>query len=403
MAESRSRIWALIGAVLCCMALAACTSPPRNPIDPRALLHDDWFGAPAAPPGADSIFALSPAMQQFAAEHLVPGVGREDPRRALVRLLYAQRGLQLTYDTDRTRNAAEAFEARAGNCLSLVLMTAAFAKHLGMPVSYRAVQVDDYYSRNGDLTLASGHVNLVLESQVPRAAASRVGVGSDAAQDLLVDFLPASDLRGQRSEPLQEHTIAAMFMNNRAAESLAQGELRAAYAWAREALRRDPEFAGAANTLGVIYLRADRLQGAEQAFRRVLAREPQHKAALSNLVVALHRAGRSAEAQDAARQLAALQPYPPFHFLDRGKLALAEGDASRARALFQRELRLQPDHHEAHFWIAVAATRLGETQSAERHLRMAMENSQSQHLSARYAGKLAHLRATAAAGDTGVR
>ena len=50
-----------------------------------------------------------------------------------------------------TRNAAEAFDARSGNCLSLVIMTAAFAKELGLPVRYQNVFVDEAWSRSGDL------------------------------------------------------------------------------------------------------------------------------------------------------------------------------------------------------------------------------------------------------------
>jgi hypothetical protein len=43
--------------------------------------------------------------------------------------------------------AREAFAARTGNCLSLVIMTSAFAKQLGLPVSYRRVVMEEMYTR----------------------------------------------------------------------------------------------------------------------------------------------------------------------------------------------------------------------------------------------------------------
>ena len=46
--------------------------------------------------------------------------------------------------------------------MSLVIMTAAFAKELGLRVNYQNVIIDDSWSRHGGLYLLSGHVNLVL-------------------------------------------------------------------------------------------------------------------------------------------------------------------------------------------------------------------------------------------------
>src|SRR5205823_9407557 len=59
-------------------------------------------------------------------------------------------------------NAAEAFEARSGNCLSLVLMTAALARELGLEVRYQRVFSEDSWSRVGDIYVGSSHVNLTL-------------------------------------------------------------------------------------------------------------------------------------------------------------------------------------------------------------------------------------------------
>jgi hypothetical protein len=40
----------------------------------------------------------------------------------------------IEYDSTVTRTAAQTYAARAGNCLSLVIMTAAFAEELGLRV-----------------------------------------------------------------------------------------------------------------------------------------------------------------------------------------------------------------------------------------------------------------------------
>ena len=65
-------------------------------------------------------------------------------------------------------------------------------------------------------------------------------------------------------------TVVAMFMNNRAAESIAQGKLDDAYWWARAAIVHDPNFIAAYNTLGVAYHRKGRLAEAHRRIEEAL-------------------------------------------------------------------------------------------------------------------------------------
>ena len=55
------------------------------------------------------------------------------------------------------------------------------------------------------------------------------------------------------TRPLEEATVVAMYMNNRAVESLARGKTDDAYWYAREAIVRAPSFLIAYNTLGAVY------------------------------------------------------------------------------------------------------------------------------------------------------
>jgi Flp pilus assembly protein TadD len=376
--------------LILCLLIAACAHQPAPPAAPH-LLHDALFAAPTQTINTDSIFAMSDEMRDYARSEfgaeLKSSRERDDPRKLLLEALYKRR-LRLSYDADTTRNAAQAFEARAGNCLSLVIMTAAFAKHLKLPYSFQTVQTDMLYSRSADLTLASGHVNLVLARLNHRAHFQ-----ANKGDDLLVDFLPSDELRGQLTRELDERTVIAMYLNNRAAEELASGQLDAAYHWARTAVSQDPGFAAALNTLSVIYLRRGHLPEAEAALRHLLSVDPINTAAWSNLALTLQRQGQDAKAELALARLKELQPVPPLFDFDRGREALNAGDYLQAKALFARELRRQPYQPEVHFWAAVAHWRLGERQQADEHLRKAVENSISLGSHALYAAKLAALRA----------
>ena len=371
---------------LAALLLAACATPPK-PIDSTALLHDEFFDAQAQRVDAGDVFALSAEMRFYADHELAARMARGDPRLRLIDALYRERQLRLAYDSGWTRNAAQAFAERSGNCLSLVIMTAAFARHMGLPVAFRSVDVGEFYSRQGDLFLASGHVNLVLDKPYSRAMRSSI---DDAA--LTIDFMEQRELVGQRTTPVDEQTIVAMYLNNRAAEALSAGRLDEAYGWARQAVLRDPGFLAAANTLGVIYNRAGHGAAAEDVLRHVLAHEPDNTSALSNLVGLLGQAGRSAEAQALSDRLLRLQPLPPFHHFGLGRQAMADGNPKLALEMFKRELRRQPYQEEVLFWTAQAYWQLGEPDAAARHLRQAMDSSGSQAGRDRYAAKLAHLR-----------
>ncbi len=386
--QSWCRAGLVVLASLASLALGACATHPSVVQVPAGLFADHLFAAPAEPVRADNIFALSDAMRHHVDVEIAGALRAKGPQRGLLEALYSKQQLRLEYDAVKTRNASEAFEARAGNCLSLVIMTAAFAKHLALPVRYQSVYVDSTWTRSGNLYFSSGHVNLALEH---RAVDARFGVDTDRAWT--VDFVPPEDVRGQRTRVITEATIVAMYMNNRAAESLAQGRLDDAYAWASEAIRQSPAFLSAYNTLGVVYLRHGNPAQAELLLRQVLAREPENTVAMSNLARVLVERGQTTEATALSNRLAKIEPHPPFHFFDLGMAAMQSGDFASARDLFAREIKRAAYHHEFHFWLAVANLGLGDAAQARKHLIIARQNSTTANDRALYSAKLERINA----------
>ena len=380
------RHWALL---LLSLGLAACASaPPPPPHEP--LFQDALFAPPTQPIRAADVFALNDEMRRYVHDEIAPHARGQGRQRALIDALYKRGQLKLEYDAAMTRNAAQAFDARAGNCLSLVIMTAAFAKEMGLQVHYQSAYTDETWSRSGDLLFRSGHVNVTLGGRFIDA-----GSGQDPTR-FTVDFLPPDELRGLRTRAISEDTVIAMYMNNRAAESLADERLDDAYWWAREAIVRSPDFASAYNTLGVVYLRHGERQVAEQVFLRVLEREPANTRALANLAQVAEQLGHAAQAQALRQQLARLEPHPPFHFFHLGRAAMQRGDYAAARELFAKEVARADYYHEFHFWLGLAYFRLGDMELARKELNLAMQSSTTRGDHDLYAAKLAWLRSVKA-------
>jgi Tfp pilus assembly protein PilF len=377
---------ALLNAVVAA-ALSGCAAVPMSEV-PRHLFADARFGPPAVPVTADDLFDLSEPMRQFADNEVRRAIERNGTYFGMFHTLKDQ--LRLDYDASGSRPAVQTFESRAGNCISLVILTAAFAKHLGMPVYYQSVVGQSTWTRTAGIAFHSGHVNLKVGA---RDSALPAGRGSDG---LTIDFLAAPMAASFGAHPVSEETLIAMYLNNRAAEAVVEGDLDTAYWWGRAAIEADPAFLAAANTLGVIYLRHGDAREAENIFHYTLLREPANVKVITNLFQLYRRLGRDSEAAAMQRRLAELEPFPPFYFLDQGQAALERGDAASALALFKRELKRLPYNDEVHFALALADYRLGELDKARKHLALAERYSTTRDRRSLYSAKLAHLQAQTA-------
>ena len=368
-------------ALLAAAWLAGCAFAPVTGAPPPALLFKDAaFAPPSEPVGAADLFTLSPAMRDYLKSREFARHARDYGReKGLVNALYRKGELQLEYDSTRTRNAAQTFDAKSGNCLSLVIMTAAFARELGLTVQFNDVMTGQSWSRNNSLYVASTHVNLSLGQ-----------LGQN--RGLTVDFLPPENMSGYHSHVLDEGEVVAMYMNNRAAEALAAQRLDDAYWWARAAIERLPGTVNAYNTLGVIYRQKGELALAARAVDAALQREPENTIVMHNQVPVLALLGLQEESRALAARLAKIEPIPPFHYFNLGMAAMEKGDYAQARGLFAREVKRAPYYHDFQFWLAMAHLKLGETNAARAEIRLALDTSTTHAASEQYSAKLERLR-----------
>lgn len=373
-------------AVLFSLLLVACANTPQVSKSER-FFNDPLFSNAAEPINVSDVFAMSKEMQHYLHTGIAPLLKAKGNQQGLFDALYSKHQLKLEYDSVMTKNAAQTFDSRTGNCLSLAIMTAAFAKEIGLNVRYQSVVVDDTWSRSGDLYISAGHVNLTLGK---RDVSARSGYSSE--QSLTIDFLPPDEMASRRSHVIDEETILAMYLNNRAAELLVQGKLDDAYWSAREAIRQDANFIASYNTLGVIYQRHGNQHEAQQVLGFAHQLAPENTVVMSNLVLALKHLGRIDEANTLAARLQKIQPYPPFHFFRLGQQAMQHDNFKEAKALFLKEVDRDPGNHEFHFWLAQAYFRLGQFKQAGEQLSIAQDTSTTRHDHDLYGAKLSRLK-----------
>ena len=364
-----------IALLTCALLLAGCASVEPVARPDLDVFRDQLFGAPRQAPDIRDLFTLTPAMKRYLDERIAPQVRHKGAHMALLDALYTEGELRLEYDAAHTRTAAEAFDARRGNCLSLVIMTAAFAREMGLGVRFQEVLERPAIESNGELTFVVGHVNLALIDRL-----LQLRTGHSVRDETTVDFLPGQDLKRQRTRELDERRITAHFMNNRAAEELVQGRANDAYWWLRAAWAIDPGYTNLYNTLGVVYRHRGALPEAERALAAARALEPGDEHVAGNLASLRQMLDRAASGASAAR-------------IDRARQAVQDGRLQEALQLLQVELGSTPRNPELHHLLAVVQARLGNAAQARLHLEQAAAVSASGEQRVIYAGKLERLKA----------
>lgn len=364
--------------------LCGCANVPTS-ASMDAIFAGDQFGPSPAEIDRLDVFALNEPMQAYLKNRIVVNAQIVGRSRALFEAL--RDDLHVDYDAAITRTAAQAFTARAGNCLSLAILTAAFAKQLGIPVDYRLAYGEPTWTRAGGIIFDNNHVNVALQRFHHFGL-----IRGRAEPGMIVDFVPQDDGRWYWDN-ISEARIVAMYMNNRAAESLAGGDVDAAYWWGRAAIGQDPSYANAYNTLSVVYRRHRDFAKAEHTLALALASSPDSPLLLSNMVGLLQQEGRNDEAQALEERIRHKGAYRPFQFLDAGKGAMAAGDPHSAMKFYHQELKHIPYSSELHFAMAIAEAQLGHEHAARTQLNLAMELSVNLSDRDLYAGKLEKLRA----------
>jgi len=361
----------LILLVFVCSLFTACGTTKLPPLNADGLYYDALFPAPLVPVHARDALAMTEPMRDFARTkipHFMSHVNIKDTRRALVEALYTKGELRLEYYSEVTRSASEAFQAKSGNCMSLVLLTASMAKELKLPYHFQMVSNSTDWNQSGKFFMSIGHVNIVLET-MPNELEYKTWV-SDA---MVIDFLTPDKAAMLDTEPIEENTILAMYLNNRAVETLLQGDVNDAYWYIRESLRQDDRFINAYLTLGVIYSSVHRPDLAETVLERLAQYYPDNSSLLNDQILVLKDLGRVSETVELERRLAKLDQERPWSYFFEAQSEFNAGRYEHAGSLYKKEIARDPEHHEFEYGLAMVYNKLKDPGNAIIHLQRAID------------------------------
>jgi tetratricopeptide (TPR) repeat protein len=345
--------WAL------CAVLAGCAVAPPPPAG-GVPWHDQRFAYDPAlvEIDLDALFALDG--QTLAELREVAATRGQAARTArLLELVFGPDLKTFAYAGGHSTPAAQTWRNRRGDCLSLSILTVALARRLEVPAQLQEVRVPPLFDRRGTVDVLNQHVNVLVPSERDLRAGGRLL----PAGAIVVDFEPQPGTR-TKGRPLADREVLARFLNNRAAEHLAAGDERRAYAHFKAAIEADPAFAPAQGNLAQLYLRAGLGNDAELLLRRALAHDDSADFALASLQQLLLAQGRVDEARGFAAALAARRDRDPYYWLGLGLRRLQDDQPAQAAAALERAQALTSGFAEVHQYLAIAYWRDGRRHEA---------------------------------------
>lgn len=265
----------------------------------------------------------------------------------LQELLYDANRLNIRYSDDRTRTAVEVFHDRRGNCLSVMNLYVAMARHIGLDASFQTIKEVPAWDRRNDLLVLSQHIN----------ATGRVG----PREYYVADFTPQIALQRNTENVISDEAARALYFKNLGVEALIAGDAEQGLAYIKNALFIDPGNSEAWNNLGAVYLRLGDGVMAEFSFHYALETDRSNVNAMNNLAKFYRQGGSDQRAIGFERAAERLNQRNPYFQFDRGMDAYIEGDYETARSFFRRAIELHRYEVDFHLALARAYQHLGES------------------------------------------
>jgi len=328
------------------------------------------------------IFALSEEMKIMAKSI---SLERDTRKKAgkLLKLFFSPENINLAYKSGANVIAAQAFQNKEANCLSLTIMAYAIAKAAKLEVAFQSVHVPEYWVRNGRVNMLTGHINLAVLP--PKPTHPTVFLERTSIE---IDFDPFVNKKSFPKSRIFKNTVLAMFYNNKGATAMVNGDYLTAYAYLKKATEVDPLFSVAWGNLGILYRFKGYEQSAVETYRYAIHLNRNNLTAMANLSMLLHLNGAYEEAKQLDAHIMRKRANNPYYYALLGDEKLYQGAYSEAINHYRKAIKLNKNVHEFYFGLAKVYYMLDEIEKAENYIKKAIAKNRSAQLDKQYLAKL---------------
>lgn len=293
----------------------------------------------------EDLFILSPSQQKIIISEVQKKQAQGLKLHEALRAILSTKLSNFTYYGE-TYAAEVAMRLNAGNCMSLAVLTTAYAKLLGLEFSYREVNTIPVYEKENNLILSSSHVQTIIYD-------------ADFVQNpnefyfikpsIVIDYFPNKNNRVGKL--FDESAFISMYYRNLSADALVDNNLTRAFMLAEKAYSYNKENIDAINLLAVIHRRAGDEQSAEGIYRQGLKVDQSSLSLISNYIMLLRKQKRFDEAEIYQKKLDALDDPNPFHWLEQAYIAEQNQQINKAIMYYQKALANAPYLNQAYLGL----------------------------------------------------
>lgn len=375
--------------LLCLLGLSGCKSNGEAAhLAKNSLFVDHHFSKPLELPVPEKVFSLTPKQREWLNRKVRPNKNSSLTMQVIDKVLKRDFS-SFDYDNSYTRTAAQTLEMGQGNCLSMVIMTAAIAKHFDIPFKVQNIKTVPMWDRDGGLYLINGHVNIQLKNETGSKGA--VTFELFKAPYITLDFINNVSRRHLSKRFISQNELISMYYVNLAADAMIVQQWESAYWLLRHAIDSTPHYSPAWNSLGVLYKRNDLLELAEGAYKRAILLDKDNMNVLANYALLLERQGRYQELFNYQRKVDLAQLKNPYRYFDLAELAYAGKDYARALVHYKKAIKLSPIVDAFYFGLFRTYLAMGNENKARKYLEIAHQHSADFSDRKRYSVKLALL------------
>jgi Flp pilus assembly protein TadD len=278
-------------------------------------------------------------------------------------LMFDPQYLNIQYSTDKTYTAAEVFENRSGNCLSVINFYIGVTRYLGLDASFQTVKVSPIWDSRGGLNVLYEHINAI--------GTVRGGM------QYIMDFTPEIALLDYTAETISDEEARALYFSNLGAELMIEGELELALPYLQNALWIDPSLSLAWNNIGVVYHRLGQIELAEYSYKKGYLVNTDNSTVISNLSNLYKATGDTEKAQYYQTAVQQFQNRNPYYHFNLGNEAYQANQFQTAERHYLRAIRRNDNEPEFYLRLASTYQQLGENSRALRMMDRAQLLAQS--------------------------
>ncbi|WP_144392061.1 tetratricopeptide repeat protein [Pleionea sediminis] len=286
----------------------------------------------------------------------------------------------------KTLTARETLENLNGNCMSLAVLTTAFAKAKNIEISYQLVTEAPIYQKQNGVVIRGQHIKSKLYDPT---FSPKPGTFTLTKPYVTIDYYPSLFSLGGRR--VNDDQFLAIFYNNKAAESFIDNDIELAYWYTVEAMQYHYINEASLNMLALLYQKQGLNNEAERIYLFGIEHSDKKVELLGNYHSLLMKQNRQFAALRVEEKMRALNEPNPFDWIDTAYEALQEGKLSRAERYFLKAQKSAPYLHETYAGLAAIEFLKGDIRGSKKLFNKAIDMSYEQEIKEKYKNKILSL------------